>query len=511
MKTNAKAAAILVGTGLILGIFLSYYFSPENGAKANEKIGADKAPAQMSEAAKALNQAFVETSQAVLPTVVSIKVEIERESRSQFLDEWHNFFKFFGESPFRFKEEPRSYKSFATGSGVIVSNDGYIVTNNHVVEDADEIEVTTFDKKKHKAKLIGRDPYTDLALIKIDAKNLPVAHLANIEDVKVGEFVLAIGNPLGLNSTVTSGIVSAIGRGGLALPNLSKTGGYAVENFIQTDAAINPGNSGGGLFDLNGSLVGINTAIATQTGTYIGYGFAIPVDLVKSVVADLIEDGKIDRGYIGVRIRSIDETDAKAIGLDKVEGVMIHDVVKGSAAEEAGLEPGDAILAVDGQPVKTSNELQSVIVKHRAGDKIELTIWRDKKKIKKTVVLKPKSDEEGESYADKNKEIKENARGEVVFEKLGFKVSPLTDELKDRLDVDYGAYISDVERYGQAADRGMSPGGVIVKADGKKIKSPKDLRRIIEKKKPGDGILLFVKYSDSNRIVALEIPEDDDK
>ncbi len=510
MKRNILAVIGLLGLGITIGIWLVANFSTDSGLNlfAQEKIGADNPPVMVSPNVMALNQAMIDASTAVLPTVVSIKVTIENNAKNNpFHQQWKEFFDFF-DIP---QGQPNSpHKQFASGSGVIISSNGYIITNNHVVDDATEISVTTHDRKIHKAKVIGKDPLTDLALIKIDANNLPLAHLANIDEVKVGEMVFAVGNPLGLNSTVTSGIVGAIGRGGLALPRQGKNAGYSVENFIQTDAAINPGNSGGGLFDIQGSLVGINSAIATRTGTYIGYGFAIPVDLVKSVISDLMEDGKVNRGYIGVRIGTVDETDAKAVGLDKVEGVMVHDVIKGGSAEKAGLEIGDVILEVDGKPVATSNELQSQIVLHRAGDKIKLTLWRNKKEIYKTVKLKARDEDLADkSENEDNEEESKSIHSENIdFDKIGFSVGPLTKEIKKSYDVKYGALITKVERYSQAEERRLAPNGVIIKADGKKVKTPEDLKKIIDSKKPGDGILLQLRYPDSNRIVALEIPED---
>ncbi|MFH1049301.1 MAG: Do family serine endopeptidase [bacterium] len=510
MKRNILAAIGLLGVGITLGVWLVMTFSSNSGLGlfANEKIGADNPPVTMSPTIRALNEAMVSVSEAVLPTVVSVNVVVEDKNiSSPFRNQWKEFFEFFGEQPFDDKTPRRSE---GMGSGVLITKSGYIVTNNHVVENAKEITVTTFDKKSHKAKLVGSDPLTDLAVIKIEAKGYPIAHFADINNVKIGEMVIAVGNPLELNSTVTSGIVSAIGRGGLGLPR-QETGGYAVENFIQTDAAINPGNSGGGLFNLEGSLVGINSAIATRTGSYIGYGFAIPVDLVKSVIEDLMDDGKVDRGYIGVHIRTLDETEAKAVGLEAVDGVWIADVIKDGAADKAGLEAGDVILEIDGKKVSSSNELQSQIVLRRAGDKVKLTVWRDKKKITKEVKLQPRNKEETE-FAEKGDNGKDNETeketDEIKFDKLGFTVGNVTKDAKENLEVKSGALITGVERYSEAAQRGLSPNGVIVKADGKEVNSPSDLKKIIKSKSAGDGILLHIKYKDSNRIVAIAIPED---
>jgi serine protease Do len=511
MSKKVLAARGLIGLGIVFLVLLVFNFGSDSISKlfADEKnnIGASKAPVVLSSGAKALNDAFIAASNAVNPTVVSISVEIEQKApHSQFRDEFREFFRFFGE-PFGDDDSPR--RSESSGSGVIVTSDGYIVTNNHVVENAskDGITVTLFDKKIFKkARLIGTDPLTDLALIKIEAEGLTPAHFANIEDVKIGEFVIAVGNPLGLNSTITSGIISAIGRGQLNLLNRDK---YAVENFIQTDAAINPGNSGGGLFNLEGSLVGINSAIATRTGTYIGYGFAIPVDLVRSVIEDLIEDGEIDRGYIGVSIKTLDATEAKAVGLDKVRGVLVSDVLKDSPAEKAGIERGDVILKLDDKPLNSSNELQSLVALRRAGDKVKLTIWRDGKELIKTVTLKPRDEDKTTASADtKGESDEKNKPGEPIrFKELGFAVEPLTDDIKKDYDVENGVVITNVERYSVASDRGLFPNGVITKVDKQTVKSPEQLSDIIRSKKPGEAILLQVKYKDNTQIVAIEIPD----
>ncbi len=506
MKRNILAAIGLLGLGMVIGILLISHFSPDSVSNLlADEYGTAEAPVEIAPGADAVNRAFNNVSNAVKPTVVSIRVEVETSTQSPFREEFREFFRHFGDPD---EEMPEKRRSEANGSGVIISEDGYIVTNNHVVEHAvdDGITIKTYDKKVFKdAELVGTDPLTDLALLKIDAEDLPAVHFADMDKVQLGNLVLAIGNPLGLNSTITMGIISAIGRGGLNALNRSR---YAVENYIQTDAAINPGNSGGGLFNMHGSLVGINTAIATRTGTYIGYGFAIPVDLVRAVVEDLIEDGEIDRGYIGISITTVDETDAKAAGLEAVSGVMVQNVLDRSPAEKAGLEPGDIILELDGKKVETSNELQSEIVLRRAGDEVKLTIWRNGKKIYKTVTLQPR-DEEG--FADVQPQKggntdKPSGLEPVKFEKLGFKVEPVDKEVKEALRVENGAFISSVKRFSPAAERGLMPNGVIVKADRKDVKSPKELKEIIENKDKGEAILLQVKYKDSFRVVAIEIP-----
>jgi serine protease Do len=504
MKQKVIASTSVVGLIALIAFFiLSGGNADLFSQKDNAKIGADKPPAIANDAIKQLNDTYIRVSEALVPTVVSIGVIIEGDkAMDPFEEQFREFFRHF-QGPDVDPEENLPRRE-GGGSGVIISENGYIITNNHVVANASEITVTTHDRKEYKAEIIGTDPLTDLAVIKIEANGLTPAHMGDIQDIKVGEIVFAIGNPLGLNSTVTNGIVSAIGRGGMGL--LNRESGYAVENFIQTDAAINPGNSGGGLYNITGSLIGINTAIATRTGTYIGYGFAIPIDIVSSVVRDLIDDGEINRGYIGVQISTVDELLARSVGLDKVEGVLVNDVIADSPAEEAGIEPGDVILKLDGETVATSNELQSKIVQRRAGDEVKLEIWRNEKKIYKTVKLKPRDGEEiAENNAKKGEEEVEQ-EDNASFEDLGFSVESLSKKQKEDYNVDNGVLVTDVKRYSVAFDRQLFPNGVIVKADRKAIKSISDLKEVIESKKKGEAILLQVKYNDANRIIALEIP-----
>ncbi|MBM2816773.1 MAG: Trypsin-like serine protease [Ignavibacteria bacterium] len=506
-----KKKAAIIASGVFAAIIIFAIFS-NIFAQDSAQIGADKPPVQLTPQMSALNEAFVAVSNSVNPIVVSISVKMEVKQRSDpYHDQFREFFKFFGQPPGSGQDEDEdqgpAQRAEASGSGVIITKDGYIVTNNHVVENATEdgIEVTTIDHKVHKAKLIGTDPLTDLAVVKIEGKDYPTAHFATIENVRVGEWVVAVGNPLGLNSTVTQGIISAIGRGQLGLNTKDR---YAVENFIQTDAPINPGNSGGGLFNLEGSLVGINTAIATRTGTYIGYGFAIPIDMVKAVVTDLITDGKINRGYMGVEIKTIDETDAKSVGLDDVEGVLISNVYKDSPADKAGVERGDVVLEIDGKKVKASNELQRMIVYRKAGEDVKLTIWRDGKKIYKTVKLEERKDiKQVFKGITKKGDNGDEDEAKVKIDEFGFTAEKLTKELKEKYEVESGVFISAVDRYSIAAKRGLAPNGIIIKADRKPVNNIADFKKIVKAKNPGDAIMLQVKYNDSYRIVTLEIPE----
>ncbi len=514
MKRSLFAAVALIGVGIVMGVVLITSFSTnaiEELFASDLDLGARQAPVQAPASVAQLNDQFVAVAGAVTKSVVSITVTTEnRRITMQRLP--NDFFRFFGPEG---EEAPEDLdEGEAGGSGVVISSDGYVVTNNHVVERAKEggIIVTTQDQKEYKARLVGRDSLTDLAVLKIDGTFTP-AHFAQREQIRVGEWVVAVGSPLGLKSTVTSGIVSAIGRGiGIVGTNgrMSQRNRYAVENFIQTDAAINPGNSGGGLFNLNGSLVGINTAIASNTGFYNGYGFAIPIDMVKSVALDLIDDGKIQRGYIGVEITSVDEASAKAVGLNTVSGVNVNKVVEGGAAEAAGIDVGDVILEVDGRAVKTSNDLQNEIVLRRAGNNVNLKIWRDGKAITKSVRLKALGG--AKDVADNAGRAGDNQASSsaepISFRDLGFTANTLTGELPEKFGTSDGVYVSKVERSGAVARRGMRQGTVILKADGKAVSSPSQLQKILSMKKPGDGILFIVKEpGGSKQAISVIVPE----
>ncbi|MBU3741715.1 MAG: PDZ domain-containing protein [Candidatus Kapabacteria bacterium] len=509
----------LMGVGIVLGVVLVSSL----GSNAIESLfaagltdlGAKQAPAPASAAVKAINDQFVAVSNAVTNSVVSISVKAEKKS-SGLRGSPQDFFRFFGPDGMQEDESPQMpEESEGSGSGVLLTADGYIVTNNHVVEDAaeDGIKVMTFDQKEYKAKLVGRDPLTDLAVLKIDGSGFAPAHFAQRSEIRVGEWVVAVGNPLGLTSTVTTGIISATGRG-IGIVGSKEDGSrnrFATENFIQTDAAINPGNSGGGLFNLNGSLVGINTAIASRWGVNAGYGFAIPIDMVKSVALDLIEDGKIQRGYIGIEITSVDETTAKTVGLPKVSGVMVNRVVKDGGAQAAGVEEGDVIMSVDGTPVKTSGDLQNQIVLHRAGDKVNLKLWRDGKEIAKSVVLKPVSDDG--SFADVDLggraggPVDMESSDPVTFKGLGFTAAELTEEARKDLQTSNGVLVTKVDMRGAVARRGLRQGCAIVKADGQSVSSPGQLKKILDKKNAGDGVLFVIKTKDGKQAITVEMPE----
>jgi len=491
-RKGLYGAFTLILIGVLFGAVLLSGFGLVRPNINDIQLGAENPPVNLDADATAFSKAFIEVAEKVTPAIVQISVVSERESP-------HDDFFF----PF-FRDMPREQRG--SGSGIIISEDGYIITNNHVVENANRVNVGLYDRRNFSAKVIGTDPLTDLAVIKIDAENLPTAYLGDSDDLKVGQWVMAIGNPLSLASTVTAGIVSAIGRGQLNLIRDS----YGVENFIQTDAVINPGNSGGALVDLSGAVVGVNSAIATRgTGTYIGYGFAIPINLAKAVAKDLIAHGSVSRGYIGVLIGEVDDAMAKSLGLERPRGIIVQDLVEGGAAEDADIRVGDVILKIDGREVNQTNQLQSYVATKTAGTDVTLTLFRDGKEIERTVTLKSReSDTKAEPIVDKTNEKKnESSTSSATFDDIGLTVRNLTKQEKDKFKTENGVMISSVKPYGKAFDQKLIQGLVIVEADKKKVNNVNDLKEIFEEKK-GSAVLLKLQDAEGVTLFrGIEIPE----
>jgi serine protease Do len=510
MSTKSILAAVfLISLGIIFGVVLVSSFKGVDFSFAGEdvKLGAQQAPIKPNSTLQALNDAFHTVSKSVTPSVVFVKVEMDQESDSQ--DDGNQFFhRFFGPD-FKF-DMPKRGPEIGAGSGVIITADGYILTNNHVVTSAKKngIKVQLSDTREYKAKLIGTDKYTDLAVIKIDADNLPVAALGNSDEVEVGHIVFAIGAPLGLKSTMTQGIVSALGR------DIGIIGDeYRIENFIQTDAAVNPGNSGGPLVNINGEVVGINSAIATTNARYQGYSFAIPLNLAKQVATDIIKYGKFRRGFLGIGIRPVDAVTAKAAGLDKAKGVWVENVTKDAAGEKAGVEYGDIIITVDGKEVNTPQELQTAIASKHPGLIVTLQIWRDKKIIEKKAELGSR-DEEGETIAEKVKNDKGESNSDsdaekvVTVKELGVTVTSIDSKIKKRYEVEKGVLVSNIEDMSPAQDRGLKKGDVVTEVGGQKVSTPDQFESSVKKLKPGDAVMLRVKGEDKKmRFVPIEMPK----
>jgi len=403
---------------------------------------------------------FTEAAEKSVHAVVYILSEFNRKS-SVYDD-------YFSPNDFFFRGQPNIIR--ASGSGVILSSDGYIVTNNHVIQEASKVTVTLNDKREYEAKIIGTDPSTDLALLKIDETNLPYLVFGNSDQVKIGEWVLAVGNPFNLTSTVTAGIISAKARNINILG--SKT---SIESFLQTDAVVNPGNSGGALVDTQGKLIGVNAAIASRTGSYVGYSFAIPVSIVKKVVNDLKEFGSVRRAYIGVSIQNINSKLAKKLNLDSIKGVYVEGVVEGGAAEKAGIKPGSIVTKIEGTEVNSSSELLEKVGMHRPGDKINVTTINDGKEESFDVVL---SDLYG------NTSMSSNHNETAVNKLLGAKFENIDNNTKQALSIKNGVAVTDVTD-GLFRQAGIRKGFIITKIDQVSVKTPDDIGKILSKKKGG--------------------------
>ena len=419
-----------------------------------------------------------------IPSVVHIlstknsKVQTVEVESDPFSDFFGDPFGFFGNpqgNGGKQKRSVRTPKQQGSGSGVIISADGYIVTNNHVVADADELTVTLNDNKEYSARIIGTDKTTDLALIKIEGKNLPAITIANSENIKVGEWVLAVGNPFNLTNTVTAGIVSAKGR------SLYKNG---VESFIQTDAAINPGNSGGALVNTRGELIGINAMLYSQTGSFSGYGFAIPTSIMNKVVDDLKTYGTVQRAVVGIQGSDVknyvdgQKEQGKDIDLGTMEGIYVAKVTEESAAEEAGLKEGDVIIAIDGKERNKMADMQEYLAKKRPGDKVTVTYLRDKKKNTKSITLK---NEQGNTQVVKKADL----------DVLGGNFRSITDAQKQQLNIGYGLEVLKVNS-GKLKNAGITKGFIIQRVNDNAVKTIEDLQNIVKDASTSKDPVLYI-------------------
>ncbi len=426
---------------------------------------------------------FTAITQQVVDGVVHIKATQLSAPQDAMGDLPEAFRDFFKDSPFfRFEEPaPRGPQArVGTGSGVIISKDGYIITNNHVVENASDLEVMLHDNRTFKAKVIGTDPSTDLAVIQIKAEDLPVLEFADSDKAKVGEWVLAVGNPLGLNSTVTAGIISAKARN----INILRKEQYAVESFIQTDAAINPGNSGGALVNVQGKVLGINSAIASPTGVYAGYGFAIPANLAKKVAEDLIQYGVVQRGVLGVMIRTVTADLAKEKELDLLQGVYVDSLLENSAAAKAGIKKGDVIVKADGTDILTSSELQEVIARHRPGEVVPIVVNRFGKEKTFEVTLNNR----------KGKPDLVQKESQSLFNALGIEVQAIDKSLAKKLDIPGGLQITALHRGKVRQQTQVREGFIITKVNGKEVRSVEDMEKLL--KDYQGGVMLEGVYED---------------
>ncbi|KPK85603.1 MAG: serine protease [Bacteroides sp. SM23_62_1] len=478
-------AASIIGSTLTIAVFMLTGIDKNdmNIITGQSNLPVHRTVYTVNESGEVVPLDFTGVSKEVMNSVVHIKStrKIEGDDQAYFYnpfgDMWgDDLFKFFfGEPPQQRQERirPEPFIQQGTGSGVIISSNGYIVTNNHVVEDADDIEVTLYDNEVYKAKIVGTDPSTDIALIQIKNDGLHPLTLGNSDNVEIGEWVLAIGNPFNLNSTVTAGIISAKGRN-INIIN-DKT---AIEAFIQTDAAINPGNSGGALVNLNGELIGINTAIASQTGAYMGYGFAIPANIVSKVVEDIMRYGMVQRAFLGVMIHDINGDLVKQQNLKVTEGAYVDSLTENGAALEAGIKRGDVIVKVDEKTIVKSADLLEQIGRHRPGDEVLVTVNRAGREFSYKVVLANQKGVKKIIAKDK----------QDILDILGASFETLDEARAKDLGIDGGVVVKDLQSGVLSSQTDMRQGFIITGVNKVKINSVDDLRK--ELKDAKGGVLL---------------------
>lgn len=451
-------------TGIVVGLTLASHLNIQSLGYSSPKI-----PKESIDVLSKTGEALAAVVEAVKPAVVNISTVKTIRLRDPFFDDPF-FRRFFGE-PFGI---PRERRQTGLGSGVIVDPSGYILTNNHVIRGADEIKVTLFDKREFKGKVIGTDPKTDLAVVKIDAKDLPYIELGDSDKLKVGELVIAIGNPYGLNQTVTMGIVSATGRANVGIAD--------YEDFIQTDAAINPGNSGGALVNVKGELVGINTAIFSTTGGYQGIGFAIPSNMAKAVMEQLIKHKKVIRGWLGVSIQALSPDMRRHFGLKEEKGVLINQVYENSPAEKAGLREEDIILQYNGKDITDPTQLRNLVASTPPGKVVELKIFRDGRIISLKVTIEELPQEVVA------------ARGEYDNALKGVVVQDITPEIRREMDIPQrikGVIVAGISEESPAVGY-LQRGDVIMAINRTRINNTKDYHRVVSQLKDSNNIMLFV-------------------
>jgi serine protease Do len=500
-STLLQRGLLILVTGVLIGLIIS---AGLNWTKTSQADSPQPALAELAQtpglqnnpgitALEELSNAFATVAEQVNPSVVTIFTETVRRVPNNPFQEFFGddfFDRYFG-SP---RDRGREYKQQGLGSGVIVSRDGVIVTNNHVVQGADDISIRLLNGKEYKAELKGTDERTDVAILQIDAENLASIKFGDSDETRVGEWVLAIGSPLSpeLAHTVTSGIISAKGRSGIGIGN-----GY--EDYIQTDAAINPGNSGGALTNLKGELIGINTAIATRTGGFMGIGFAIPSNLVEKIMNDILKTGKVSRGWLGVNIQNIDDAIAKTLKLNTKDGILINEVVEGGPAKKVGLRVQDVIIQVDNRKVRNTRELATRIGSTNPGTQVTLTIIREGEERQIEVVLGEFPEELDQSVA--STEISDN---------LGIRVSNINQNLVEQFNLKVkngGVVIVNVEQGSASNQAGLRAGDIILKINRKSVNNVSDYNKIIEDIKSGESVLFYIQRDEGKFFVAFAIPE----
>ncbi len=493
MKTVKKISSVFIiaFVSAALAIFLNNKFGdvPNHQIMVGEKTPVHLTNNVSNEGLQVQLPDLTGAAEKSVSAVVHIEVKMHEQMDNIADNPFYNFF--FGpngpegNTPHRFKQQPQF--AMASGSGVIISPDGYIVTNNHVVDDAVNVQVILNDNRKFTAKVIGRDPNTDIALVKIDATNLPFLTWGNSDGLKLGEWVLAVGNPFNLNSTVTAGIVSAKSRSiGIV------SGQMPLESFIQTDAAVNPGNSGGALVNVNGDLVGINTAIASQTGSYSGYSFAIPATIAQKVVIDLKKYGEVQRAVLGVVMQSVNDSIAKAKKLENVEGAYVRSTTNDGAARKAGIKEGDVIVSINGNSVKTGSQLQEQIGEYSPGDEVSVGYIRNGELKDVKVVLR-------------------NMKGDTSIVKepmsvLGAEFAPLSDKEKAKLQIDEGVKVEKLTD-GKLKDAGVKTGFIITDINKVAVNSKNDIESAFMHTNSKEPMLIEGVYPDGKYAYYVIKPE----
>ena len=478
-----RVAFCIIITALAVGCFFNY--------SQNKEINLNKVLKGLTDQSKI----FVAVAAKTTPAVVNIS--IVRETEISTVDPFHDFYgdeffrRFFqDEFPRRYRKperrRKRKYRQRGMGSGVIIDKRGYILTNTHVVKNADEVTVKLGDNREFKAKVVGTDEKTDVAVLKINAKDLPVAPLGNSDKVAVGQWVLAIGNPFGLSQTVTSGIISAKGRANVGIAD--------YEDFIQTDAAINPGNSGGPLVNLRGEVIGINTAIISRSGGYQGIGFAIPINMARNVMRQIIDKGTVKRGWLGVRIQELSSDLAKSFGLSQAKGALIAEIVKKSPAEKAGLRQGDIILKYNGIEIKNIAHLRNSVATTEIGKRTPIVIFREGKKMTRYVTI-------GDLNQSRNQI---EAKGSKNLDKLGIELQYITtDQAKKYGYEKEGVIISSVKQGSLGEEYGLRKNDLIIKINRHKILSLQDVSKALSESK--ERLLLLVRSGDAFRYLVIPL------
>lgn len=425
------------------------------------------------------------------PAVVNISTVQKVKARNPMLedDPFGDFFRFFG--PFQYRQAPRDQPpAQSLGSGFIIDQDGYILTNAHVVRDASEVKVRLTDKREFKAKVVGSDTRTDVALLKIEAKNLPKVDFANLEKLKVGEWVVAIGSPFGFENTVTAGIVSGKGR------SLADEGGVP---FIQTDVAVNPGNSGGPLFNMQGEVVGINSQIYSRTGGYMGLSFAIPIDVAMQVADQLRSHGRVSRGRLGVAIQELSRELADSFGLSKAGGALVTAVEPGLAADKAGVQVGDVVLGFNSVAIEKSSDLPRALMSSKPGQKAELRVWRQKAEKHLMVTLSEAKDNPADVSGDDANVESENAPWGLVLREL-------SQAQKQEMKLSFALVVESVQ--GAAARSGLEPGDIILGVANHSVKTLADFRQLFKQSKAGDSVALLVKRGNNTMYIPFKFTSD---